>query len=188
MSRSCPYAGLLQRCRPSPSTCFRRLPPSAVSIRRVYHSSILRISPLRDQGHRTSARQPSGMSRRHTTKSSKPSTFTTPRPTASSSAAHKHDGHDHSHSHDHDHHHHHGIFHTHIHDHSEGAEKIINAFRSGKVDRGTRITLIGPHLTSLKGAETLMLSRLRKQCRPYCHERTGGAVDELCVVVGGSGT
>ena len=79
------------------------------------------------------------MSRRHTTKSS---ASIDPSPTAtssSSSSAHNHNSHNQNHSHDHDH----GIFHPHVHDHSEGAEQIINAFRSGNVDRGTRITLLG---------------------------------------------
>lgn len=51
--------------------------------------------------------------------------------------------HSHEHSHDHDHNHG-GIFHSHTHDHSEGAEQIIKAFSSkGRLDRGTRITLLG---------------------------------------------
>lgn len=48
----------------------------------------------------------------------------------------------HSHGHDHDHSHG-GIFHTHAHDHSEGAEQLITALKSGNLDRGTRITLLG---------------------------------------------
>lgn len=57
-----------------------------------------------------------------------------------------HAGHSHSHGdgHGHDHDHSHGgIFHSHAHDHSEGAEQIIQAFSKGKLDRGTRITLLG---------------------------------------------
>jgi hypothetical protein len=42
--------------------------------------------------------------------------------------------------HDHDHG---GLFHTHAHDHSEGAEQIMKALSAGKLDRGTRITLLG---------------------------------------------
>ncbi|KAL1409895.1 mitochondrial metal transporter [Vanrija albida] len=50
------------------------------------------------------------------------------------------------HDHEHDHEHHHSLFHSHSHDHahgSEGAEQIINAFKTGKLDRGTKITLLG---------------------------------------------
>lgn len=47
--------------------------------------------------------------------------------------SHSHDGHDHSHS----------LFHSHDHAHSEGAEQIINALKTGKLDRGTKITLLG---------------------------------------------
>lgn len=61
----------------------------------------------------------------------------------------------HSHGHDHDHSHG-GIFHTHAHDHSEGAEQLITALKSGKLDRGTKITLLGlasnVGLTIAKGA------------------------------------
>ncbi|WVN89553.1 uncharacterized protein L203_104778 [Cryptococcus depauperatus CBS 7841] len=43
-----------------------------------------------------------------------------------------------------DHHEHeHGIFHTHTHEHSEGAEQLMEALSRGKIDRGTRITLLG---------------------------------------------
>ena len=56
-------------------------------------------------------------------------------------------GHSHNHSHSHgdghDHDHSHGIFHTHAHDHSEGAEQLIKAISAGKLDRGTKITLLG---------------------------------------------
>ncbi|EIW69831.1 hypothetical protein TREMEDRAFT_30115 [Tremella mesenterica DSM 1558] len=51
---------------------------------------------------------------------------------------HKHE-HEHSESHDHDH----GIFHVHTHDHKEGAEQLISALSSGRIDRGTKITLLG---------------------------------------------
>ncbi|ORX41146.1 cation efflux family-domain-containing protein [Kockovaella imperatae] len=54
------------------------------------------------------------------------------------SHAHEHDDHD-----GHDHHHHHGIFSAHHHDHHEGAEQIMQALESGKIDRGTKITLLG---------------------------------------------
>lgn len=57
---------------------------------------------------------------------------------------HTHTSHNHSHSHDgHDHGHSHSIFSTHTHDHSEGAEQLISALSSGRLDRGTRITLLG---------------------------------------------
>lgn len=52
-------------------------------------------------------------------------------------------GSQHEHKHEHDHDHEHGIFHTHVHDHSEGAEQLMEALSSGKMDRGTRITLLG---------------------------------------------
>ncbi|ORY35865.1 cation efflux family-domain-containing protein [Naematelia encephala] len=72
-------------------------------------------------------------------------------PTSSSSSTHSHThshssttkDHVHNHDHDHDHDHAHGIFHTHAHDHSEGAEQIIKALSSGRLDRGTKITLMG---------------------------------------------
>lgn len=43
----------------------------------------------------------------------------------------------------HDHEHKHGIFSTHHHDHSEGAEQLITALSSGRLDRGTKVTLLG---------------------------------------------
>lgn len=73
-----------------------------------------------------------------------------------SSTGHSHDnGHDHNHAsscgHDHEHG---GLFHTHAHDHSEGAEQIITALKTGKLDRGTKITLLGEFLwTRCCGAE-----------------------------------
>lgn len=72
---------------------------------------------------------------------------TTP-PSSSKPSAPKHDhdhDHGHSHSHDgHDHGHSHGgLFHKHVHDHSEGADQIMQALSKGKLDRGTRITLLG---------------------------------------------
>lgn len=68
------------------------------------------------------------------------------KPPARGDHDHKHD-HGHSHSHDgHDHDHSHGgLFHTHVHDHSEGADQIMQAITKGKLDRGTRITLLGEH-------------------------------------------
>jgi hypothetical protein len=72
---------------------------------------------------------------------------TTPPPSSKSPArTHERDhGKGHSHSHDeHDHGHSHGgIFHSHAHDHSEGADQIMQALSKGKLDRGTRITLLG---------------------------------------------
>lgn len=70
--------------------------------------------------------------RHHTTKPSSSST--------SKSLGHQHDD---KHEHEHDHDHEHGLFHTHVHDHSEGAEQLMEALSSGKIDRGTRITLLG---------------------------------------------
>ena len=51
--------------------------------------------------------------------------------------------HSHSHSADDGHSHSHGIFSTHHHDHTEGAEQLITALRSGRLDRGTKVTLLG---------------------------------------------
>lgn len=78
--------------------------------------------------------------------------ITTPPPAPKSPARSSHDhDHDHSHSHSHGHSHdghdhghsHGGIFHSHAHDHSEGADQIMQALSKGKLDRGTRITLLG---------------------------------------------
>lgn len=93
----------------------------------------------------------SSMQRRSTASGSK-----SPRPAArkgtvdTSSQSHTHSetsGHSHSHSHSHSHEdghsHSHGIFSAHHHDHSEGAEQLITALSSGKLDRGTRVTLLG---------------------------------------------
>ncbi|WWC92130.1 uncharacterized protein L201_007084 [Kwoniella dendrophila CBS 6074] len=78
--------------------------------------------------------------------------------------------HDHSRGHSHEHgngngdghNHEHGIFHTHAHDHSEGAEQIMQAISSGKLDRGTRITLLGlgsnVALTLAKGAAGIWMN------------------------------
>nr|XP_031860237.1 uncharacterized protein CI109_004369 [Kwoniella shandongensis]KAA5527309.1 hypothetical protein CI109_004369 [Kwoniella shandongensis] len=93
------------------------------------------------------------MSRRYnSTKSTSSSTNTSPpsptppssasASTSKSTAAPSHN-HEHSHEHGHGHDHDHGIFHTHAHDHSEGAEQLMQALSSGKLDRGTRITLLG---------------------------------------------
>jgi hypothetical protein len=87
----------------------------------------------------------SGLSRRNVTTPSS-SSSTSKRPAGTSDHDHAdHSGHTHSHSHDgHDHDHSHGgIFHSHAHDHGEGAQQIIQAFSQGKLDRGTRITLLG---------------------------------------------
>ncbi|TXT11163.1 hypothetical protein VHUM_01914 [Vanrija humicola] len=63
---------------------------------------------------------------------------------ASSSSPAPKPAHDHDHDHDHDHEHSHSLFHSHDHHHgSDGAEQIINAFKTGKLDRGTKITLLG---------------------------------------------
>jgi Co/Zn/Cd efflux system component len=51
--------------------------------------------------------------------------------------------HSHTHSQEDGHTHSHGIFSTHHHDHSEGAEQLITALSSGKLDRGTKVTLLG---------------------------------------------
>jgi hypothetical protein len=72
--------------------------------------------------------------------------------------------HDHNHNHDGDEHEHEhgGLFHTHTHDHSEGAEQILNAFKSGHLDRGTKITLLGlgsnVALTATKGLAGLWMN------------------------------
>ncbi|WVQ86012.1 hypothetical protein IAT38_008180 [Cryptococcus sp. DSM 104549] len=95
------------------------------------------------------------ISRRHSTKPpptpSSSATATTSSPSPASSAqththkhapgdTHTHDDHDHDHNHDHEHG---GLFHTHAHDHSEGADQLMEALTQGKMDRGTRITLLG---------------------------------------------
>lgn len=67
---------------------------------------------------------------------------------ASTKSDGKHDhgtGHGHKHSDEGCDHNHGGIFHTHVHDHSEGAQQLITALSAGKLDRGTRITLLGEH-------------------------------------------
>lgn len=87
--------------------------------------------------------------RHHTTK--------TPSNTSKSLGPQHEHKHEHEHEHDHDHDHEHGLFHTHVHDHSEGAEQLMEALSSGKMDRGTRITLLGkliPFL-GLKNAEII---------------------------------
>lgn len=73
------------------------------------------------------------------------STPSSSKPPAREPKEHDHGhGHSHSHSHDgHDHGHSHGIFSTHTHDHSEGADQIMQALSKGRLDRGTRITLLG---------------------------------------------
>ncbi|WWD08503.1 hypothetical protein V865_006615 [Kwoniella europaea PYCC6329] len=90
------------------------------------------------------------------TQSSSPSA-----PSSTQIHKHSHDNH-HDHEHDHDHDHHHGIFHTHVHDHSEGAEQIMQAISSGKLDRGTKITLLGlgsnVALTLSKGAAGIWMN------------------------------
>jgi hypothetical protein len=63
-------------------------------------------------------------------------------PSSHDHAAHSHVN-DHSHNHDHDHS---GLFHSHSHDHSEGAQQIMQAIQTGRLDRGTRITLLGNSL------------------------------------------
>jgi hypothetical protein len=82
---------------------------------------------------------------------------------SSSKGKHDHD-HDHDHSGDENEHEHEhgGLFHTHAHDHSEGAEQILNAFKSGHLDRGTKITLLGlgsnVALTATKGLAGLWMN------------------------------
>lgn len=80
--------------------------------------------------------------RRHTTKPGEPGPSTASASAAGSASGSKVAQHDHDHDHDHEHH---GLFHSHSHDHghSEGAEQIMEALRSGKLDRGTKITLLG---------------------------------------------
>jgi len=66
-------------------------------------------------------------------------------------ASTKSDGkHEHGHTSTHKHaadegcdHGHGGLFHTHVHDHSEGAQQLITALSAGRLDRGTKITLLG---------------------------------------------
>lgn len=70
------------------------------------------------------------------------SAATAPSTPAKATAAHNHDEHDHAHG---DGHSHSGLFHSHdhSHSHSEGAEQLIEAMRTGHLDRGTKITLLG---------------------------------------------
>ncbi|WRT70541.1 uncharacterized protein IL334_007539 [Kwoniella shivajii] len=79
------------------------------------------------------------MYRRKHSSDSKPSCSDPPKPPAQKQG-HSHEL-DHEHGHDHDHHH--GLFHTHVHDHSDGAEQIMQAISRGRLDRGTKITLLG---------------------------------------------
>ncbi|KAK4688266.1 hypothetical protein P7C73_g1843, partial [Tremellales sp. Uapishka_1] len=58
-------------------------------------------------------------------------------PSGTKADTHTHEGHDHGHDHSH------GLFSTHKHDHSEGAETLVKALQTGKLDRGSRITLLG---------------------------------------------
>ncbi len=152
MSRTCSSSRVLYSSqRPGYSAFFALLGPSSSAPRRYYHAFDLHLtrypSPLPSTRYTGRSHYTNFMSRRHTTKSSDPSSSTSipPKPTSSSSSStHKHDNHDHSHDHDHDHEHKHGgLFHAHTHDHTEGAEQLMKAFRSGQLDRGTRITLLG---------------------------------------------
>ncbi|OCF58430.1 mitochondrial protein with role in iron accumulation [Kwoniella mangroviensis CBS 10435] len=102
------------------------------------------------------------MHRRTHTNYTKPTQSSSPSaPSSSHIHKHSHDDH-HDHDHDHDHDHHHGIFHTHAHDHSEGAEQIMQAISTGKLDRGTKITLLGlgsnVALTLSKGAAGIWMN------------------------------
>lgn len=104
----------------------------------------------------------------------------TPQPTPSTSA-HNHDHESHSHDHDHGHEHS-GLFHSHDHTHSEGAGQIIEAMRTGHLDRGTKITLLG------QSAECRADDRTGIKCRTNYLEGVGRTMDELSESVGGGGT
>lgn len=61
-----------------------------------------------------------------------------------SSKAAQLDAHAHTHTHEHGHDHAHGgLFHAHVHDPSEGAGQLMDAFKKGRMDKGSRITIIG---------------------------------------------
>lgn len=125
-----------------PSTC--RLPHLIRTNLSTDSHIIARRKPTKTLHSRLTWSGPA-MSRRHTTQTPKSSTSTTVSPPTPSTSASGANGHDHKSEHEHDHDHSHGgLFNNHAHDHSGGAEQIITAFRSGNVDRGTRITLLGP--------------------------------------------
>ena len=99
------------------------------SVHSVYPSSASRLRPVNWDARRVSS---SKVDSPASTKSgSKQSSHSHPH-------SDTHAGHGHTHDHSHS-----GLFHTHQHDHSEGAAQIMTALSSGKVDRGTRITLLG---------------------------------------------
>ena len=142
MSRTCPGARVLHLYPASSlysaspklvQSCLSRGSPSG-SFR---GSTARRAEPDRHRSPRAS------MLRRFTSDKAGPSAGGPSAPSSPPASAHKsrhaHD-HDHDHGHDHDHT---GLFHSHAHDHAEGAEQIMNALNSGKMDRGTRITLLG---------------------------------------------
>jgi hypothetical protein len=113
----------------------RTSPSSSLLIPISSHPTMFRRSASSDKKDDTA----------HTHEHSHARTSAVDTPAASSPKASTSQPHSHSHSHDsHDgHDHSHGLFHTHIHDHSEGAAQIMNAITTGKMDKGTRITLIG---------------------------------------------
>jgi hypothetical protein len=150
---------------------------SPLVYRSTYSTSSTLCSPFPDQTIRRKLNKVT-MSRRLSSQPSPPSRKGSPSAStsqrkpeaitgASTSAAHEQgalSSHTHSHSHDgHDHSgHSHSLFSTHTHDHSEGAAELISALSSGRLDRGTKITLLGlasnVALTGAKGAAGIWMN------------------------------
>ena len=131
----------------APARCAGTLSTARLA-RILYSASYQRCSSASTASSRASRSQTSPISghsimskRRHVTSNNEPQS-PIPRSTSKKKANvkhdHSHDGHDHD-GHDHSH----GLFSGHHHDHHEGAEQIMNALQSGKIDRGTKITLLG---------------------------------------------
>lgn len=97
----------------------------------------------------------------HSQSAATPAATTSTTKSAQAAHSHSHD-HSHGHGHGHDHDHSHGLFHSHPHSHSEGAEQLVEAFKSGNFDKGTKITLLGlasnVALTASKGLAGLWMN------------------------------
>jgi hypothetical protein len=126
---------------PQPSQLIQRLNPLYTSSSRDYSTLICSHCNSRRLSYRLARRIPHIMTLSKRVVSSK-----SDRPLEErldgAKVAHDHD-HAHDHAHDHGHDHSHGLFSTHKHDHSEGAEQLVKAWSAGKLDRGTKITLLG---------------------------------------------
>lgn len=122
----------------SPGTGKRNINRSSSIMSRRHASSQPSASPNQTPSSANPTKSPSASSspHSHSSHSHDHQGHTQTHPVPSSSSAHSHDGHDHAgHSH--------SLFSTHTHDHSEGAEQLITALSSGRLDRGTKITLLG---------------------------------------------